>query len=362
MHEGGVSHVLQAMHYWGSAVLILHSLLHLGASVWMGRFRAPNALGFYAALLMVATAIGFQISGNILPFDKHGIQTAGVEAGISARAPIVGATVSQIMQGGPALTDHTPALWYIAHRFLLPLLALVALGLGITAWRRQSAKFNPLSLVPLGAVILLGLFVKSPFGSAASPLDFSSYDARVSWYVWPLHGTMRMLDGVHSGWGWLGAMALPGAFALFLVALPFLKRVPLGAARGVLGGFALILAVGALGFAGGFADLTGTRDPVAAVSNVKPGEKVAPIDKALAERGRATFNKLACVGCHGQDGAKSQGGPVLTNEWQKHSDADFYFRYIKNPTSVQKDSTMPAYPDTSQADLAAIAEFLRSPK
>ena len=81
-------------------------------------------------------------------------------------------------------------------------------------------------------------------------------------------------------------------------------------------------------------------------------------DAALATKGRALFKAQNCNGCHGEDGLKGQGGPSLANLWKEHPDAEYTMRYVKNPQSIQKGSTMPAYGTLKEEELQALAPEL----
>lgn len=358
MHSGGMK-ILQGMHYWGSAVFILHSLVHLKAMTWYGWFRRPYGARYLSSVLMLLTALGFQLSGNLLPFDRHGVQTATIEASIAARAPIVGPTTTHLVLNGNEFGQNTLSFWYTAHHWLLLVPALLALGLSFAPVGSKQKTSWSISLAPIVLVLLIAAAIPSPFGSPATAADYDAFQARSSWYVWPLHGAMRLFDNLSTGLGWVGSMLLPGLAVLFLLLLPT-NRISLKGARigwCIFGAFFLLCGI----FLGGSpASLTGTRDP-APVVTAKPLDK-NPIDAALAARGRQIFNKMECADCHGTDGAQAGGGPALTNVWKRHSDADYYIRYIVKPTAVQPDSTMPAFPKTPADDLKALAEFLRSPK
>lgn len=358
MHSGGMK-ILQGMHYWGSAVFILHSLVHLKAMTWFGWFRRPYGARYLSSVLMLLTALGFQLSGNLLPFDRHGVQTATIEASIAARAPVVGPMSSHFVLNGNDFGQNTLSLWYTAHHWLLLIPALLALGLAFAPVERRQRVSWGIALAPLVLVLLLAVAVPSPLGSAATPADYDAFAARSSWYVWPLHGAMRLFDNISTGLGWIGAMLLPGLAVLFVLLLPT-GRISLKGARLGWSIFSVFFLFCGIFLGGSPADLTGTRDP-ATVAEAKPIDK-NQIDAALVAKGRQIFNKMECADCHGTDGAKAGGGPALTNVWKRHSDADYYIRYILKPTSVQPDSTMPAFPKTPADDLKAIAEFLRSPK
>jgi mono/diheme cytochrome c family protein len=45
----------------------------------------------------------------------------------------------------------------------------------------------------------------------------------------------------------------------------------------------------------------------------------------------------------------------------RHPDADYFVKYIKNPQSMDANSTMPAFPELAPAQLQALAEYVRMP-
>lgn len=357
LHEG-VWRPLQAFHYWGSAVLIVQSAVHLAVVTWAGWYRTQTR-AYFAALGLAALALGFQISGNALPWDRHGVQTAGVEGAIASRTPVVGPAVAHLMMGGDEPGPQTLGVWWTAHWLLLPAALVVALLIGLAVPRRKGARW-PL-FGPAALALLLAIVVPSPLGSAATAPDYGRFDAKPSWYTIPMHGLLVWGDRLVPGGGWIGAALIPALFGLALLALPFVRRKGLGLGRAVLLGFGGLGVVAALTAGGAFAPLTGTRDP-RALPAVSSGAPVGKKDVTLATKGRALFAAQGCNGCHGTDGLKGTGGPSLKDVGREHPDADYYVRYIANPQSVDKGSTMPAYPQLSRGELGALAEFLRFPR
>ncbi len=349
---------VQAFHYWGSAIMIVHSMLHLAAVTWAGWWRGPQVRAYLAALALAGLSVAFQLTGNALPWDRHGVQTAAVEVSIAARVPKVGSAVSHLMAGGDEVGAATLDLWWKAHAFALPVVLLLALGLGLSAARAKGPRW-PL-LAPALVALLLGIVVAAPFGSAATPDDYGRFDAKPSWYTVPMHGLLVWGDRLVPGGGWIGAALLPGLFVAGLLALPLLKKAKPGVGRGVIGGIVAILAAATLTSGGQFASLVGTRDPRVRTA-VQP-TKVESKDVLLATKGRALFKAQNCNGCHGEDGLKGGGGPSLANLWKEHPDAEYTMAYVKNPQSVEKGSTMPAFGNLKEPELRALAEFLRFPR
>ena len=347
LHHGAWA-VVQGFHYWGSAVMIVHAMGHLVAVTWAGWWKGPQARAYLVALVLAGVSLAFQFTGNVLPADRHGVQTATVEGSIASRIPAVGPSLARLAMGGDVASPRTVALWYDLHRYALPVVLVAALLLGMAAPRIKTAKW-PLA-IPALVALGLALIVSSPLGTAAGPDDYGLYDAKPSWYTVSMHGLLV--------WGgWKGAVLVPAVFGLLLASLPLWKPKP-GVAR------AILVAFGGLGIAasllsgGAFAPLVGTRDPLGVAIGPAIAQK-EPQDVKLAARGRTLYGEQGCAGCHGKDGLQALNGPSLANVWKRHPEADYYTRYIHEPQSVKKGSTMPAYPNLKPEELRALAEFLR---
>lgn len=357
--RGGFSEFLAAFHLWGSHVMLAGGVVLLTVLFVSGAYVRGRRGQWWSALAFVGAAHLLQVSGNLLPLDRHAVQTAVIEGSIVGRMPVVGTGLSEAILGGDSFGPRTVELWYGAHRFALPIL-LAAATIGL--WPKRNRAGGPsfiAAVLPLSLAAIMALAVGAPIGEPATPLDANGYDALPGWYVWPMHGAMKAFDTVAPGWGWLGAGLLPGLVGAALVALPFFAgRV---ARRVLVGGFAglgLVLLVAGAAFGGRPASLI--ADEMATVEPTAAGRQEA-IRPELAALGEALFRSRGCVRCHGIDGRKGSGGPDLTFVHRKHPDTGWYRRFVRDPRSVRSNSTMPAF-TLSDEDLDALAEFLRRPR
>lgn len=346
-------------HYWASAVLILGCIGALISLVGEGVYRTKQRLWFGTLALFMASFLG-QISGNLLPWHRHDVQTAAIEGSIAARLPVLGDAVQSLVLNGSSVSPATYTRWFQAHWLMI----LLAIGGCLAIFRElkndQGGKFD--ALAPLVLTGILSVFLAAPSGTLATSADFSAYNALPSWYTLPLHGALKAFSALSPNLGWVGAFLLPGMLTLVLVLLPRLGRsLSKSAINGLVGvPFFGLVALG-LTFGGNFAPITGSQEPVATVTT-KPAQTVPaiPVDAAMAERGMALFRTIGCRNCHAIDGSGS--GINLTDVHKKHKDSSWYKSFIKNPTSVNNGSTMPAFSNLTEAQLSDLAEFLRKPR
>lgn len=351
---------LQGLHYWLSAFLIAESVVLFAVMLWSGTYRRPFGPLFLASVLLMACSLEFQVTGNVLPMDRHGVETVVVETGISGRVPVVGSLADRAILGGSSFGPQTLTIWYGLH-WAIALGVLCAAFALIRGRRHIDLRSIPRAALVIGVLlpVALTLCVPSPLGSAAAAGDFGAFGARVSWYMWPLHGALEMLDGWHPGWGWIGAVLVPLLIFLFLLFLPvFGDRIPVYVARIASTLVACFYLCAGVFYGGNWEPLVGTRDPAPlATSAVAVGP---PIDGRLRSLGAQVFATQGCVSCHGPNGDAGGAGPPLKLIGRSHPTSDFFMRYVHQPTSIDPQSTMPAFPNLNQDQLSELAEFLRS--
>jgi cytochrome c551/c552 len=346
--------MLRAFHYWSSSILIAGSFAVIICMLAARWFNPGHIRMWTATWLLFLSSLFAQLSGNVLPFDKHGVQTAVIEAGVARQFP-GGNFVSSLMLAGDQFNDQTIQRWHVGH-IVFPVLGIFAAWL-FWSGSRGERQSKAMAWAPLVLAGLAMLMAPAPLGAQASAADYGAYDAQVSWYTWPLHGALNLFSRISPSLGWLGGGLLPGLFAVFVLAAPFIaRRLPARVVQGIFAGFCAVFLFAALFFGGRPAPLTGNRDPVPSTRSHIPA---TPVDKVLYAKGRDFFNTKGCSGCHGKDGRNPNGSPNLYGIAAKlGSDPQWYMKFIHEPHSVKPTSTMPPFPHLKEDETRAIAEFL----
>lgn len=357
LRASSIGAFLAGSHYWGSAALLICSMGLIVEMVCNEGYR--ERARYFGALGLALCSFVFQLTGNVLPMDRHGVQTAVVEAGISGSAPVVGPDVSNLMLSGSKFSGNTLHLWWTGHAYLLPIAIIIA---ALLLWRPKLAPAWAFGLAAVPAIIA-GAAIKAPLGSAATPADYGEFNARVSWYTWPLHSMLGAFSHFSPKLAWVGSIGVPTVLFAGLVALPWIgpKVTPI-ALRG------LTLLVGTMFFVVGFmfggpiASLTGNRDPAEAGAALqKKAKSTDPAVLALVAAGNQAFNKVGCADCHGRDGVKGVGGPDLSTKYLQHDEA-YFERLIRSPKSVNPSATMPPFPNLSADQTKSIATYISEPR
>lgn len=360
---------VRAIHYWTSALLILLGAATLAYGLFTCAYRRPAHLAWVATVGLVLTFFFFQLTGHLLPWDKHAVSTTAIETGIAENVPLVGPPQARLLRGGDAVSSRTLTVWYVAHIALFPML-LVGLAWLFLSQLRQAGIRWQLPREPLGAAVLALLLLvvaaPVPLGPAATPADYGSYAALSEWYVLPLHGLLSIAQGIRPDLAFVGTVVIPGLVVLALLALPWLDRRTVGeplsclvrgaAALGVLG--TLVLSVMHLG---SMAPLFGPKTfPDARVAAARSTTRDVSLDPALVKQGRALVEKNGCLGCHKIAGQGGAVGPPLDGAGTRRPSLDWQIRHLKAPSAVVPGSTMPPYKQLSDADLRALATYLLS--
>lgn len=349
---------LAGMHYWGSflslatcvpilMVLFLQGVVGEGRRYWM------------PLLAVFLISLASQVTGNALPADRHDVRTVNVEASIASRAPILGESLGRIALQGDEFTPGTLTFWKNLH------IGLGVASLAVIVWlysllRKRSPKSGfevgvALSIPVLATVA--GIAIPRATGTAFELADRSSFVAQPSWYVLPLHALLKLFESIDRSLGWVGSMLVPGLAVLVAILVPlWAHRMPDVARRGLL--LACLASLGLLmAFYGSVpAPISGVQP----VHDMASGAKGGPIAMELSARGAKLYAEN-CAGCHGKSGVGTPAAPKLTEVHRINSDPEYYIRFLRNPKSANPSSTMPSFSHLPNADLKALAEWLRDP-
>lgn len=349
---------LAGVHYWGSALLIITSFVHLIALLLAGKYLESKGR-WYGALMVFMGAYGAQLTGNVLPMDRHGVQTANIEAGLTSSVPVVGQTIHQVLLAGSTFTPATANRWFLLHESLILIITLVGAVLLVKNYHRNTRdKANLLGFIPIVLLAVTAALLRPPLGQPATPADYGQFQAYVSWYTWPLHGMLQLFNKIGPSYGWIGFALVPGLFVAYLIVLPFLaKRLKRTWAESI--PFAFCLTFLLAGFLSGspIAKLTGNRDPAPIQAIVVQTTPLTPSQIQIASAGRDLFNSQGCNSCHGQDGDKGSVGPTLTNEQSLETPA-WVAKFIRNPKSFRPSTMMPSFPNLTESQASQIAAWI----
>lgn len=366
MRDSSVFAPLHGFHNFGSALLILLSGINVLILLWNGKFTKEYRWLWWAGIGVAALAMFFQMTGNLLPFSQHDVRTAYIEAGIASQAPLVGENIKQLALGGTDVGQPTLDRWYLAHRLIAPIIALLIAIPAIRAIKTEIKSRSAIwiACIPILILVPAAFLVQSPLGDPAATQDFASGATKPMWYVLPMHSMLNFINDLNPNLGWIGPMLVPALLLLIAVALPFIFRDPRRRVTKAIGRLSAIFVVASVGLAtlnfGSMTQSPFATEPAFQLHSPIANNDKPPIDETLAQKGEALVKTHNCVACHSIGDQKGGTlGPNLSGVGSKHPNADYFIELLKNPES-KGITTMPRFDTIPEDELRALAEYLRS--
>jgi ubiquinol-cytochrome c reductase cytochrome b subunit len=321
----------RALHHFGASAFVILAALHLARVFFTGAYKRPRELTWVTGALLLLVVLAFGFTGYLLPWDQKAYFATKVGTEIAGKAPLVGAHVKEMLDGGDAVGAPTLTRFYVVHVVLLPLalFGLLAVHLlliqrhGVAAPGRRvgdegvpGAPYFPHHVFKEGlagfltACVLFALAARysAPLEALAEPGD-TGYDPRPDWYFLALFQLLKVFKGPLEP---LGTFWLPTIFLAGLLLLPFLDRAPERHWRRrpfmVALGSCVILAAGALTAAGWY--------------DAPHNAPTLPHELGLSHTEREGYllvRRLECIDCHAYrqpDGSKIGGS-------EEHPDAPY---------------------------------------
>jgi ubiquinol-cytochrome c reductase cytochrome b subunit len=318
--------IVRGLHSWAAQAMIGLSVLHVVQSALVGGHRRPREIVWWLTLVIVGLAVGAGITGGLLPWDQRGWWARVVEGNIIGLAPAIGGWLQRMMTGGAELGALGLARAHAMHVTLLPLATAGALWCRHALVRRQGWTGNaavggpragPALDAAVTVIIVVIALTACTWKAHGAPLDapadpMSDYPARPEWFLLTLYELRKFFHGSGEFWG---TSLVPGAAALYLIALPWVDAAPRqGRGRQRMAGASVLLIVAAAFGLGVLAWHKDARDPLflrqraradaraataaqVAMDGIPPAGALEMVRRDPELRGRDLFERQ-CASCH----------------------------------------------------------------
>lgn len=388
---------VRGLHYHGASAFVVVSVLYVLSLAAFRGWRSPRELVWLGALGLVGVGLAFGLTGNPLPWDLQGYWALQVELGIIEQSP-GGGSLRTLLQGGSEAGNLSILRLYALHVFVLPLVALLLIGLVIAQIhrhgpavpsnmsdaeaRRRAVSYFPgqmfldVSAMAFVAAVLIGLTVSTDGAELYAPADpTENFQARPEWYFLFLYQLRSFFEGPLEP---IATMVIPGAAAAFLVAAPFVDRMGGRTGRIVARVGVGTLMTGVVGLTGlsisrdradeSYRESLGAAHKQAVRARELAREGVVPVGGPAvywndpAHRTRQLY-KEHCQNCHAVEGIGGNEAPDLTD----YSSRAWLAALIRNANDPRffgntKHNDMDPYPeeDLPEDQLHAVVEYLVS--
>jgi cytochrome b6 len=269
MHFGWL---IRSIHAWSASLMIFSIMVHMFSVFFMKAYRKPREFGWLSGLALMGLAVTFGFSGYLLPMDELSYFATKVGLEIPNSVPFIGAAISNMLRGGPEVSEFTVQRFFALHVVVLPALFVPLLGFhlwlvqkhgnaappsveALPAEERKSMPFFPnflrkdlaMWLVTLNILALLASVFPWSLGKQYDPLAPAPLGIHPEWYFMSPFELLKLLGNVLPGAvGEIAGMLLfSGAILLWLV-IPFYDTRKAGGQRGRAAHYFGLFAIAAL--------------------------------------------------------------------------------------------------------------------
>lgn len=115
-----LGNVVRGIHHFAAQMMIVLLAIHLIQVIIDGAYKAPREINFWLGIILMKIILALGLTGYLLPWDQKGYYATQVSTKIMGAAPVVGAQMQEIVQGGPQYNHHTLTRFFAMHAGILP--------------------------------------------------------------------------------------------------------------------------------------------------------------------------------------------------------------------------------------------------
>jgi len=239
--------LIRSAHSWSGNLMIAAIFVHMFSVFFMKAYRSPREFGWWSGLLLLLITMVFGFSGYLLPMNELAYFATKVGLEIPASLPLIGDSLSDLVRGGPDVSEFTVQRFFALHVVVLPALFIPLLGLHLwlvqkhgnavppseeakPAAARKSVPFFPnfvmkdvaMWLIALNALAVLAAMFPWDLGEQADLLKPAPAGIHPEWYFMSSFQMLKLFGA------WFpGAVGEGAGIVLFTLGLALWFLVPL---------------------------------------------------------------------------------------------------------------------------------------
>jgi cytochrome b6 len=221
MHFGWL---IRSAHSWSANLMIFAIMVHMFSVFFMKAYRKPREFGWLSGMALLGLATVFGFSGYLLPMDELSYFATKVGLEIPNAVPFIGPAISNMLRGGPEVSEFTVQRFFALHVVVLPALFLPLLGFHLwlvqrhgnavppseeakPASERKSIPFMPgflvkdlaMWLISLNVLALLASVFPWSLGKQYDPLAPAPLGIHPEWYFMSPFQMLKILGAMLPG-------------------------------------------------------------------------------------------------------------------------------------------------------------------
>jgi len=129
MNEVQFGWLIRGIHHWGASLLVVVVFIHLLRVFFYGAYKYPREFTWVTGVVLFLVTLGMGFTGYLLPWNQRSFWATMVGTEIVGTAPGVGEFVLRALRGGADLSAVTLARFYSMHIWIIPAVAMLAVGI-----------------------------------------------------------------------------------------------------------------------------------------------------------------------------------------------------------------------------------------
>lgn len=121
---------MRDMHRLGAEAMVLVVALHTIRTFATGSYKKPRQFTWFSGMILLLCTLFLSFTGYLLPWDQLAFWAVTIGTSMAEAAPpeIVGTNFNLLLRGAPDIGAGGLLRFYLLHVFLLPMLAVIFLG------------------------------------------------------------------------------------------------------------------------------------------------------------------------------------------------------------------------------------------
>lgn len=244
--------LLRDIHRLAGEGMVACAFLHMVRTYVTASYKGARSFTWLTGVALLVITLGLAFSGYLLPWDQLAYWAVTIGTSMAAAAPWIGEELNTLLRGAPDIGADGLLRFYQLHVIVLPLAALLLLGVHYYKVARghglslpahiEEGELSPIAraqvtrrvdfipdlliheifLISVGGLILLALAIflyDAPLERHANP-QHTPLQTVAPWFFLWVQGLLKLGDKA-----WMGIGVPLTAFVL-LAALPYLDRNP----------------------------------------------------------------------------------------------------------------------------------------
>ena len=114
-------------------MMVITTVLHMVRVFYTGAYKPPREFNWVVGVVLLILTLGASFTGYLLPWDQLSYWAITVGTSVASYEPLMGATIKQMLLGGPEVGQEALTRFYALHIMLIPM--LLGLLISLHVWR-----------------------------------------------------------------------------------------------------------------------------------------------------------------------------------------------------------------------------------